>query len=353
MAGQFHVAFSGSLVGAAIVAGGPYDCAEGALAFALQRCMATNLGAPDPGRLLARAGDRAGRGEIDPLAGLAADRVYVFSGTHDTTVTPPVVATVADFYRAGRGAGGADRRRRRHGRRARLHHRGRGQRLRGDRPAVRQRLRLRPGRGDPRRRSTARSSRRRRRRPAGSSSSTRASSSPTRRRTGWRRPASPTCRPAARPAAAACTSSSTAASRPRRWSATRSSRGVGFNRWADTQRPDRALPADPRDRREPERLLGLVGLRRRGLRHQGRPADGGGQGAWSTGWPGGRRRQDHAFCGRFEASNLGHWQAGRARVCDWWFVCAVGSGERLGLPVSATTLFEHPPGSFSTTACAA
>ena len=84
----------------AIVAGGPYDCAEGSLAFALQRCMATNLGAPDPRPPARRArGARAARGEIDPLAGLADDRVYVFSGTDDTTVTPPVVATVADFYR--------------------------------------------------------------------------------------------------------------------------------------------------------------------------------------------------------------------------------------------------------------
>ena len=57
------------------------------------------------------------------------------------------------------------------------------------------------------------------------------------------------------------------------------------------------------------------------------------------------------FCGRFEASNLFHWQAGRAQVCDVWFLCAVGSGEPLGLPVNATTLFEHPQGNFSTAAC--
>ena len=92
MAGQFHVAFSTSLRGAAIVAGGPYDCAGGSIAFAMQRCMETNLGTPDPARLLARARDRASRGEIDPLDGLLADKVYVFSGTRDTTVTPPVVA---------------------------------------------------------------------------------------------------------------------------------------------------------------------------------------------------------------------------------------------------------------------
>ena len=48
MAGQFHVAFSGEVVGAGIVAGGPYGCAEGRLLTALRRCMSTGLGEPDP-----------------------------------------------------------------------------------------------------------------------------------------------------------------------------------------------------------------------------------------------------------------------------------------------------------------
>ncbi len=34
MAGQFHVAFSGTVIGAGIVAGGPYGCAEGQLPVA-------------------------------------------------------------------------------------------------------------------------------------------------------------------------------------------------------------------------------------------------------------------------------------------------------------------------------
>lgn len=99
MAGQFHVAFSGTVAGAGIVAAGPYDCADGSVAFALQRCMDTALGIPDPVASLARAKARAAAGDIDPLSGLVGDRVYVFSGTRDKTVTPPVVATVADFYR--------------------------------------------------------------------------------------------------------------------------------------------------------------------------------------------------------------------------------------------------------------
>jgi poly(3-hydroxybutyrate) depolymerase len=100
MAGQFHVAFSGTVIGAGIIAGGPYGCAEGQLATALNRCMQTHIGPPDPGHLLQRAEELAQQGAIDPIAGLMADRIYVFSGTEDGTVTPPVVEQTVEFYRA-------------------------------------------------------------------------------------------------------------------------------------------------------------------------------------------------------------------------------------------------------------
>jgi poly(3-hydroxybutyrate) depolymerase len=100
MAGQFHVAFSETVMGAGIVAGGPYGCAEGQLATALNRCMQTHSGPPDPAHLLERAEEFAQEGAIDPLAGLAGDRVYIFSGTEDLTVTPAVVDATVAFYRA-------------------------------------------------------------------------------------------------------------------------------------------------------------------------------------------------------------------------------------------------------------
>ena len=100
MAGQFHVAFSETVIGAGIVAGGPYDCAEGQLSTALNRCMQTLIGVPDAARLVDRAERRAVRGEIDPLSGLAEDRVYVFAGTEDETVAPAIGAQVVAFYRS-------------------------------------------------------------------------------------------------------------------------------------------------------------------------------------------------------------------------------------------------------------
>lgn len=99
MAVQLHVANSGSLIGAGVVAGGPYFCAEGLLTTALNRCMQTTLGAPDAAALLARARAFADAGRIDPLAGLADDRVYLFSGTEDPTVTRPVMQAARAFYR--------------------------------------------------------------------------------------------------------------------------------------------------------------------------------------------------------------------------------------------------------------
>ncbi len=100
MAGQFHVAFSETVVGAGIIAGGPYDCAEGQLATALNRCMQTLTGPPDSAHLMQRAEQLAEQGAIDALTGMLGDRVYVFSGSEDDTVTPPVVDQTVAFYRA-------------------------------------------------------------------------------------------------------------------------------------------------------------------------------------------------------------------------------------------------------------
>ena len=98
MAVQLHVAHSTSIAGAGVVAGGPYFCAEGQLATALNRCMETFLGVPNAGVLVAIAQALAGAGRIDPLTGLSGDRIYLFSGTRDNTVTPPVMEAAREFY---------------------------------------------------------------------------------------------------------------------------------------------------------------------------------------------------------------------------------------------------------------
>ena len=86
MAGQLQLAHSRQIVGAGLVAGGPYACAESASSrafpfwptavlqngqLALYRCMRTSWGGPDAPALVARAKELAEQGQIDPLQGLA------------------------------------------------------------------------------------------------------------------------------------------------------------------------------------------------------------------------------------------------------------------------------------------
>jgi poly(3-hydroxybutyrate) depolymerase len=114
MAGQIQIAHSKDIVGAGLVAGGPYACAESAAsrifpfwptavsqnaAQALYKCMQTSWGAPDPKALAERAGELARDGKIDSLDGLSGDTVYLFSGKNDRTVTREVVQAAEQFYK--------------------------------------------------------------------------------------------------------------------------------------------------------------------------------------------------------------------------------------------------------------
>lgn len=106
MAVQMHVAFSDAIAGSGIVAGGPYFCAQDSVLRAISICMDADGDGPDTAPLLDAAHGFADAGLIAPLAGLAGDRVYLFSGTQDATVTQPAVASAARFYeQAGVAAG--------------------------------------------------------------------------------------------------------------------------------------------------------------------------------------------------------------------------------------------------------
>ncbi|MCC7464184.1 MAG: depolymerase [Gammaproteobacteria bacterium] len=100
MAVQYQVAFSASVRGAGIVAGGPYYCAAGN-ALNAPLCMGQVPGVPPAAPLMvAAAAGFAAAGQIDALEHLRAQRVYVFSGTRDTVVRPAAVAALVAFYRA-------------------------------------------------------------------------------------------------------------------------------------------------------------------------------------------------------------------------------------------------------------
>jgi len=97
MAVQFATAWSSVIHGVGAVAGGPYGCAEGSVATALSTCM---LGVPatDLQSLLRRTEGWSRSGAIDPLANLARQHVYLFSGYNDAVVARSVTDTLRDFY---------------------------------------------------------------------------------------------------------------------------------------------------------------------------------------------------------------------------------------------------------------
>jgi poly(3-hydroxybutyrate) depolymerase len=108
MAGQLQVAHSKQIVGAGIVAGGPFGCAE-SQANSFLPSIATNIsqafenclngrGIPDATALVERAKELAKAGEIDPLADVSKDRVYLFSGGKDRIVARSVVEAAKRFY---------------------------------------------------------------------------------------------------------------------------------------------------------------------------------------------------------------------------------------------------------------
>lgn len=117
MAGQFGIAYSASLSGAAVLAGGPYGCSKGAVSTAMFVCscpaekswLLELMGLFGQGcRVLheesyssigerAVERNRAGAGIDDP-AHLARHRIYLLSGGHDHVVERDIVAATARMY---------------------------------------------------------------------------------------------------------------------------------------------------------------------------------------------------------------------------------------------------------------
>jgi poly(3-hydroxybutyrate) depolymerase len=113
MAVQFHTAYSASIMGVGVVAGGPYDCAfadisslvdpVGDLVLAdagVQRCTNAEPVSPDGAQSLQKAKLFASFDRIDGVRHLATSRVYIFAGTKDRKVVPTVGAATYGYYRA-------------------------------------------------------------------------------------------------------------------------------------------------------------------------------------------------------------------------------------------------------------
>jgi poly(3-hydroxybutyrate) depolymerase len=100
MALQFHVAHSGIVKGAGIIAGVPYDCAEQSTNQATNNCMKPDAGhpVPDPAHLTNITDSLARSGAIDDVANLNDARVWLFSGRKDEVVHPVVMDAARDYY---------------------------------------------------------------------------------------------------------------------------------------------------------------------------------------------------------------------------------------------------------------
>ena len=98
MAVQLHVAYSATFAkGAGVVAGGPFYCAEGSITNATGRCMASPAGIPTS-TLVSTTNNWASAGTIDPVANLQNSKVYLFSGTIDSTVKQGVMDALKTYY---------------------------------------------------------------------------------------------------------------------------------------------------------------------------------------------------------------------------------------------------------------
>jgi poly(3-hydroxybutyrate) depolymerase len=99
MAQQFHFAESDIVNGVAIIAGGPFYCAKGRLILATDKCMQPKVdGGPSAAESLEAAQKAERKGLIPSLANIENDKVYIFTGTKDTTVNPAASAATRSLY---------------------------------------------------------------------------------------------------------------------------------------------------------------------------------------------------------------------------------------------------------------
>jgi predicted peptidase len=96
MATQLHVAHSSLFNGVALLAGGPWYCAQGSMQRALGPCM--KGGDIGHEQLVAAAKQAEADGTVDALANLADDRAWIFHATLDEAVAEPVSQAAIAFY---------------------------------------------------------------------------------------------------------------------------------------------------------------------------------------------------------------------------------------------------------------
>lgn len=98
MSVQLQTAFSASIAGAGIVAGGQYDCADHLLWRALNVCMSPLFVSPEAESAVETIKAFAAADRIDPPEHIAADRLYLFHGEADDTVARATMDALQQSY---------------------------------------------------------------------------------------------------------------------------------------------------------------------------------------------------------------------------------------------------------------
>ncbi len=93
MAGQYQVAFSDQVSGAALIAAGPWACSGGSVSTAIGSCVSGE--GIDVDALTAKANEMAAEGSISPTAGIGEHRVLLFSAANDAVVSESVISAAA------------------------------------------------------------------------------------------------------------------------------------------------------------------------------------------------------------------------------------------------------------------
>ncbi len=100
MAVQYQVAYSKDVIGAGIIAAGPWYCARGSLVRALGDCMGGSPAGPEIVPLIDELRRAAADKRVDDPSWLAPDRVWVLHGANDRTIGAAVTDALVRFYRS-------------------------------------------------------------------------------------------------------------------------------------------------------------------------------------------------------------------------------------------------------------
>jgi poly(3-hydroxybutyrate) depolymerase len=98
MAVQFAVAHAAVIKGVGAIAGGPYDCGQDDVNIAYRSCMVGYPAYPAAAPLVTIAQSWATSGDIDPVANLANQKVWLFHGYNDGVVKKGVADVLYSFY---------------------------------------------------------------------------------------------------------------------------------------------------------------------------------------------------------------------------------------------------------------